>query len=103
MSPTARVYRRRPSTRWVLLTLSMVLAIIATACSARTGSGTAFDQQFIDMMVPHHQGAVEMALTAQERAEHPEILEMADAIIAAQTDEIDQMQAWRLAWFGSEQ
>jgi uncharacterized protein (DUF305 family) len=62
-----------------------------------------FDAQFIVMMVPHHQGAVEMAKIAQERAEHPEIAQMAEAIITAQEGEISQMKAWRLAWFGSDE
>jgi uncharacterized protein (DUF305 family) len=62
-----------------------------------------FEQQFIDMMVPHHQGAVEMAKIAQQRAEHPEIAQMAEAIIAAQEGEIAQMKAWRQEWFGSDQ
>lgn len=60
-----------------------------------------FDQTFIDMMVPHHEGAVAMAEIALERAERAEIREMAQAIVADQTAEIDQMRAWRQAWFGS--
>lgn len=60
-----------------------------------------FDQMFIDMMVPHHQGAVEMARIAQERAEHPEIQQLAEAVIAAQETEIEQMRQWRQAWYGS--
>jgi uncharacterized protein (DUF305 family) len=62
-----------------------------------------FDLLFIDMMVPHHQGAVEMALIAQVRGEHQEVKEMAAAILADQTREIEQMRAWRLAWYGSAQ
>lgn len=60
-----------------------------------------FDQQFIDMMVPHHQGAVEMARIALQRARRPELRQLAEAIIRAQSAEIDQMRAWRQAWFGS--
>ena len=66
------------------------------------GTGTMdFDQMFINMMVPHHQGAVEMAKIAQERAEHPEVKEMADAIITGQEEEITQMKAWKQQWYGS--
>lgn len=64
--------------------------------------GQAFDQMFIDMMVPHHQGAVEMAKIALERAEHAEIKAMAKDIVASQEAEIAKMKAWRKAWFGSE-
>jgi uncharacterized protein (DUF305 family) len=60
-----------------------------------------FDQAFIDMMVPHHEGAVEMARIARERAEHPEIRQMADEIIGAQEDEITQLHDWREQWYGS--
>jgi uncharacterized protein (DUF305 family) len=55
------------------------------------------------MMVPHHEGAVAMGDIAQARAEHPEIKQMAEAILSTQTQEIDQMRLWRKEWFGSEQ
>ena len=73
------------------------------AAHSSSPSAVPFDQQFIDMMVPHHQGAVEMARIAQTRAQHPEIKAMADDIISSQASEIDQMKAWRKAWFGSDQ
>ncbi|MDQ3005311.1 MAG: DUF305 domain-containing protein [Chloroflexota bacterium] len=56
---------------------------------------------FIDMMVPHHHSAIEMAQVAQTRAEHPEIKEMASQIIDDQQKEIDQIKAWRQQWYGS--
>ena len=68
-----------------------------------TAQQAEFDQQFIDMMVPHHEGAVEMALIAQARAEHQEIRAMADDIIRSQSAEIGQMKAWRATWYGSDQ
>jgi uncharacterized protein (DUF305 family) len=69
--------------------------------AAPTSAQAEFDQLFIDMMVPHHQGAVEMALVAQARAEHQEIKDLAQAILQSQSAEIDQMRAWRQAWYGS--
>ena len=66
------------------------------------GSAAAdLDQAFIDMMVPHHKSAIEMAKVAKERAEHPEIKDLADDIITAQEGEIGQLEAWRTSWFGS--
>src|SRR6266545_8160386 len=62
-----------------------------------------FDQAFIDMMVPHHEGAVAMAEIARERAEHREVKDLAEDIIRSQEAEIAQMKAWRLAWYGSDQ
>lgn len=61
-----------------------------------------YDQRFIDMMIPHHQGAVEMALDAQQKAQHPEIKKMAQDIIKAQQEEIKQLQNWRKQWYSSE-
>lgn len=57
------------------------------------------DLMFIDMMTPHHQSAMAMAEVALERAEHPELAELAQDIIDAQQAEIEQMQAWRDEWY----
>lgn len=58
-----------------------------------------FDLMFIDMMTVHHQGAIAMARVALERGEHPEIQELARAVVTTQQAEIDQMTAWRDAWY----
>jgi uncharacterized protein (DUF305 family) len=58
-----------------------------------------FDLMFIDMMTPHHAGAIAMAEVALERAEHPELAELAQQVIDAQQSENDQMAAWREAWY----
>jgi uncharacterized protein (DUF305 family) len=60
------------------------------------------DQYFIEMMIPHHQDAVEMANLALTRAKHPEIKQLAEAINRDQTREIQQMRAWYKAWYGKE-
>src|SRR5919107_5421632 len=39
------------------------------------------DEAFIDAMVPHHQGAVEMAKMALKYAEHEEIMELSRNIV----------------------
>jgi uncharacterized protein (DUF305 family) len=88
-------------TRFLALAVT-VLALAACARPSSTGAAP-FDQQFIDMMVPHHQGAVEMAKIAQQRAQRPEIKAMAVDVIRTQDAEIAQMKAWRQAWFGSDQ
>ena len=80
-----------------------VALLIDTVYAVTRTQPTSFDAQFIDMMVPHHQGAVEMAKIAQQRAEHPEIAQMAETIVTAQEGEIGRMKAWRLAWFGSDE
>ena len=60
-----------------------------------------FDLRFIDAMIPHHQGAVEMAKEAQQKSKRPEIKKLADNIIKSQDQEITQMKQWRQAWYPS--
>jgi uncharacterized protein (DUF305 family) len=63
-----------------------------------------FDRAFIDAMVPHHQAAIEMAREASEAGlSQPDLINIADSIIAAQQIEIDQMLGWREEWFGSKE
>lgn len=50
-------------------------------------------------MIVHHEGAVAMAEDARAQATKPELKTLADAILAAQRAEIEQMKAWRKAWF----
>jgi len=59
-----------------------------------------FDQRFINAMIPHHEGALVMAEQVLEKSERPELREVAQAILATQQAEIDQMQQWRQAWYG---
>jgi uncharacterized protein (DUF305 family) len=73
------------------LAMLTVLAISLTACSADTNDAAA-ETTFLNGMVPHHQDAVAMADIALERAEHPEIRELAQNIKRDQEREIEQMQ-----------
>ena len=57
-----------------------------------------FDKAFIEEMIVHHQGAIDMAQLARKNAGHDEIKSMADDIISAQTKEIDQMRQWQKDW-----
>jgi uncharacterized protein (DUF305 family) len=59
-----------------------------------------FDQMFIDMMIPHHESAIEMATALQQTTERPELQQLTEEIITAQQAEIEQMRAWRTAWYG---
>lgn len=56
------------------------------------------DVEFALMMIPHHRGAVDMAALAPDRAEAPEILDLAERIQAAQDPEIEQMTDWLEEW-----
>ncbi|MCA1991253.1 MAG: DUF305 domain-containing protein [Coleofasciculus sp. S288] len=60
------------------------------------------EQHFIQMMIPHHQGAVDMANLALSKAQRPEIKKLAEAIKTDQNREIEQMKAWYKQWYGTE-
>lgn len=59
-----------------------------------------FDLRFILAMVPHHQGAIEMANDALTKSQRTEIRDLADDIIAAQQSEIALMLSWKMGWYG---
>lgn len=67
--------------------------------SSPNAASQPYDLQFLDTMSSHHQGAVDMAKTAVEKASHPELKAFAQKIIADQTREIAQMKDWREKWF----
>lgn len=56
------------------------------------------DTMFAQMMIVHHEGAIEMADLAVERAGAQEVRSLAEGISAAQGPEIEQMTAWLEAW-----
>ena len=64
----------------------------------RGKTGSDFDRAFVGEMIPHHEGAVLMAKAALKASSRPEIIEMAKAIIKAQTEEIAMMQEWQKSW-----
>jgi uncharacterized protein (DUF305 family) len=66
-----------------------------------TEDGKYSDKAFIDAMVPHHQGAVEMARVALENAEHEEIKQLSRNIISTQRDEIEELKAIKEQEFGT--
>ena len=55
--------------------------------------GAAFDQQFLTMMIAHHEGALVMAKDQLSRGQHPESKQLSQQIVAGQSAEIAQMKA----------
>lgn len=52
------------------------------------------DVDFVRGMIPHHQGAVDMAKTVIAFGKDGEIRKLAEAIVKAQEEEIAQLKAW---------
>jgi uncharacterized protein (DUF305 family) len=56
------------------------------------------DVTFAQGMIVHHEGALEMAQMADDRAQDPRVLDLADRIEAAQDPEIQTMTGWLEDW-----
>lgn len=54
--------------------------------------GGGFDAMWLQMMIEHHQGAIEMAQSEGAQGEYPDAMALAEQIITAQQAEIEQMQ-----------
>lgn len=52
------------------------------------------DVAFACGMIAHHQGAIDMAQVLIEHGQDPQMLALAEEIIAAQVAEMEQMSAW---------
>jgi uncharacterized protein (DUF305 family) len=57
-----------------------------------SASGADFERMWYEMMIEHHQGAIDMADTVVADGKHPRVRELAKAIITAQRDEISRMR-----------
>lgn len=62
-------------------------------------TGDVLDKAFIDEMIVHHEGAVQMAETLLQGTKRAELLNLGKNIITAQTQEIQMMKEWRKKWF----
>lgn len=99
--------RRITVKKLVAVVALLLAALLFTACgnddtgsSDTTGEATFNDADvaFAQGMIPHHEQAVEMAQLAEERAQSPELEELASDIEAAQAPEIEQLTGWLEDW-----
>ena len=58
------------------------------------------DQAFVRGMLPHHQGAVDMARTELQFGRDPTLRRLAQRVIAAQQQEIVEMRTWLIQHHG---
>lgn len=88
-----------------------VMAALLSACGSEDNGGVieqgeqsseaphnAADVNFAQMMIPHHQQAIEMAELAADQAESQEVKDLAAQIEAAQAPEIETMKGWLEDW-----
>lgn len=69
-----------------------------SAAVQAVAEGSDADISFAQLMIPHHQQAVEMADLALARETSPEVKALAEQIKAAQDPEIQMMSGWLQAW-----
>lgn len=106
------------NTRHFAVAASSALVVLVAACGAphasdpSGGAATSLsspsvgtvanvsdsDISFAQLMIPHHQQAVEMADLALSRTTSPEVQQLAEQIKAAQGPEIEMMSMWLQGW-----
>lgn len=86
------------------LFLIPLVALLLAGCSsghhddmpapAASGAFSSTDLMFAEMMIPHHQQALEMSALALGTSVNPDVRALAEEIQAAQEPEIAQMRSW---------
>ncbi|MFD7660206.1 DUF305 domain-containing protein [Actinosynnema sp. NPDC059797] len=69
-----------------------------TGAVAPAGEHNDADIAFAQGMIPHHEGAIEMARTARGRTGNQAVLDLASRVEEAQDPEIETMTGWLTAW-----
>ena len=84
------------------ITLAAISLLLLAGCSQIVGQTAepsaekagSSEQMFAEMMIPHHEQALEMAELVPSRTENPDILAIAEKIRSGQEPEILTMQGW---------
>jgi uncharacterized protein (DUF305 family) len=82
----------------------VIAALLLTSCASSENTGAEYSAQdimFAEMMIPHHEQAIEMSDLALATSQDPEVLALATQIKNAQAPEIDQMKSWGGSHMGS--
>ena len=78
------------------LLLVIISALLLSGCAASTQSNSEYsadDIAFAEMMIPHHEQAIEMSEIALSNTTNPEVLQLAQEIRDAQSPEIELMMS----------
>ncbi len=79
------------------LGLVLIGALLLSGCAASTQSNSEYssaDIAFAEMMIPHHEQAIEMSEIAFLNTTNPDLLQLAQEIKDAQSPEIELMNSW---------
>ena len=79
------------------LVLVLIGSLLFSGCAAKTQSNSEYsaaDIAFAEMMIPHHEQAIEMSEIALLNTTNPEVLQLAQEIKDAQSPEIELMKSW---------
>lgn len=86
-----RTENRATSDGWVALQQSMEKMHAAMMSQAPSGND---DVDFVKLMIPHHQAAIDMAKAQLLYGKDPQMRRLAQEIITDQQSEIELMQLW---------
>lgn len=72
--------------------VAMGLATAEQVAALEAAQGVEAERIYLQLMIPHHQGGVQMAAVAQEQASEPQVRMLAESMVTAQTFEITVLQ-----------
>lgn len=84
-------------TRKTLAAFAAAASLAVAGCgdddpSSTAADGNSTDRAFVAEMVPHHQGALDMAKIARQRGQSPFVRTLAEDIVRTQTEEISELR-----------
>ncbi len=80
--------------RRLLVALALLAFLLGCSSQSATSDFTPADINFAEMMIPHHEQAILMSELALSNSEDSEVRNLAQAILDAQSPEIEQMKSW---------
>jgi uncharacterized protein (DUF305 family) len=89
--PHSTGHAAAPSTNWAALMKDMETMHVAMTAVNPSGNN---DSDFVNLMLPHHQAAVDMARTELLHGSDPQMRRLAQEIITDQESEIQLMRLW---------